>query len=267
MSAIRLYFRFALISIRGQLQYRASFIMMSLGHFLSTVIDILFILALFHRFGALRDWRLAEVALFYGLIQTAFALAESLGRGFDVFPELIKTGEFDRVLLQPRSPALLVAAREVQLMRIGRFSQGLIVLIWAASALNVAWSLGRTALVLFTVAGGMCMFYGLFVLQATISFWTIESLELMNTVTYGGNETGQFPITIYQPWFRKFFTYLIPLACVTYFPVLAILGKPDPFLGSPLWFQVTAPLAGFLFLLITLRIWRFGVRHYTSAGS
>ena len=30
---------------------------------------------------------------------------------------------------------------------------------------------------------------------------------MMNTLTYGGVETTQYPINIYRPWFRNFFTF------------------------------------------------------------
>ena len=88
----------------------------------------------------------------------------------------------------------------------------------------------------------------------------------MNTVTYGGVETTQYPLAIYRPWLQRLFTFGVPLGCVSYFPALAIIGKPDP-LGSPLWFQYAAPLIGVIFLLVALRAWRFGERHYLSTGS
>ncbi|HET6429850.1 MAG TPA: ABC-2 family transporter protein [Phycisphaerae bacterium] len=266
MNAARIYMRYAGISIRSQMQYRASFVMLAIGHFLGTGVEMLGIWALFARFRMLGTWRLAEVALFYGLVNVAFALAESVGRGFDLFPGMVKGGQFDRLLLRPRSTALQVAACELQLMRVGRFAQGLIVLLWAAWALQVDWTVGRIALAAFAVFGGMCLFMGLFVLQATLAFWTTETLELMNTVTYGGTETGKFPLTIYRRWFRAFFTFVVPLASVTYFPALAILDRPDP-LGSPLWFRCAAPLIGVLFLVAALYVWRFGVRRYRSTGS
>lgn len=263
----RLYLRYTAISLRSQMQYRASFIMQSLGMFLVTVVEIIGIWALFHRFGSLRGWRLGEVGFFYGLVNTAFALAEGIGRGFDTFDAMVRTGEFDRLLLRPRGTAFQVAARELHLARIGRLAQGVIVLGWAATTLGVHASLPHVGLILFAILGGACLFVGLFVVQATLAFWTIESLEVLNTVTYGGTETGQYPLDIYRPWFRKFFTFIVPLAGVTYFPVLAVLGRADTLFGTPRWFQALAPLSGVIFLLAALQVWRLGVRRYRSTGS
>ncbi len=104
------------------------------------------------------------------------------------------------------------------------------------------------------------------VLQATTAFWTIESLELFNILTYGGVETAQYPINIYRSWFRRFFTFVVPLACINYFPMHAFLGRIDP-LGSTPLFQWLSPLLGVAFLLVSLQIWKIGVRHYCSTGS
>src|SRR5262249_17517009 len=103
-------------------------------------------------------------------------------------------------------------------------------------------------------------------LQATSAFWTTETLEVWNAFTYGGSYAVQYPMSIYRPWFRTFFTLVIPMACVTYFPGIAILDKPDP-LGTPAALVWASPLAGCAFLGASLLVWRLGVRHYTSTGS
>ncbi len=264
--AVHLYFRYLGVSVRSQLQYRASFVLMVLGHFVATGIEFLSVWVLFSHFGGLEGWTLPEVAVFYGLINVAFSFSDASSRGFDLFGNMVKSGDFDRLLLRPRATALQVAGQELTLKRIGRLTQALAVLAWGAHSLHLAWTPARLLLAVGAIAGAICLFYGIIVLQATLAFWTTESLEIVNTVSYGGVQTAQYPIAIYQRWLQRFFTFVIPLACVSYFPVLAILGRPDP-LGSPAWFQWLAPLAGPLFLLLALRTWQVGVRHYTSTGS
>jgi ABC-2 type transport system permease protein len=255
VDAIRLYARYASISLRGQMEYRASFLMQTAGQFLVTAIEFLGISALFTRFGQIRGWTLGEVAFFYGL-----------SRGFDVFGTTVKNGDFDRILLRPRSTIVQLFGHELTLRRMGRFAQGLAVLVFADQTLDIAWSGPRIVLLALAVIGGVCLFIGLLILEATSAFWTTESLEVWNAFTYGGVTMSQYPLEIYRPWFRRFFLVVIPLGCIGYLPGVAILGRPDP-LGTPLPLQWMAPLAGPIFLLICLQAWRFGVRHYQSTGS
>ncbi len=129
-----------------------------------------------------------------------------------------------------------------------------------------AWTPGRVALLLGAIAGGICLFVGILVFQATAAFWTTETLEMFNTLSYGGVQTGQYPLSIYGRWLQKFFTYVIPLGAVSYFPGIAILGRADP-LGSPAALPYIAPLLGPAFLLLSTQAWKLGVRHYQSTGS
>jgi len=264
--SLRLYFRYAGISFRSQMEYRTSFLIRSAAHFALTGVEFLGLVVLFQRFGQISGWTLPQVGLFYGMVSVAFAIAEAVPRGFDVFPGLVKSGDFDRVLLRPRSPALQILGQEFQLMRIGRFLQGGLVLIWSANRLAIDWTIPSVTLLVFAIIGGACLFSGLFVLQATMCFWTIESIEIVNSATYGGVETAQFPLTIYPRWFRWIFTFVIPLATINYFPVHAILNLTDS-VGSTRLIQWLSPLAGVAFLLVCLQFWRVGVRHYTSTGS
>lgn len=266
MNAIALYFRYIGLSLRGQMQYRASFVMQSLGHLLVTAIEFLGIWALFHRFGNLRGWKLAEVGMLYGMISMIFATADALAKGFDMFGDIVKAGDFDRLLVRPRSTVLQLLGQELTLKRVGRFLQGLFVFVWAIAALHVDWSFAKVSLLLAAYVGGVCLFMGIVVIQATITFWTTETLEMMNAFTYGGEYASEYPIAIYRGWFRKFFLFIVPLGCANYLPAVAIMGRPDP-LHTPQILQWLSPVAGMIFLTFALQFWKVGVRHYRSTGS
>jgi ABC-2 type transport system permease protein len=254
-------------SVRAQLAYPTSFALMSLAAFLVTIVEFIGVWALFARFGHVGAWRLGEVALFYGLASVTFSIADAVTRGFDIFGQVfVKTGAFDRLLLRPRSLALQLLGYELRMTRIGRFCQGVLVFAIGVALTHLHWTAGSAAILAFAVAGGVALFSGLFVLQATLAFWTVESLEVANVLTYGGEAAAEYPLNVYAGWFRDFLLWGVPIGCVTYLPMLAAIGRTDP-LGAPDWLLPLAPLAGFAFLGGSLFIWRFGVRHYTSSGS
>lgn len=237
--------------------------MLSIGYFLGTFVDILGVWVLFDRFKMVHGWTLFEVGLIYGTVQIGFALAEAFARGFDTFGHMVKHGDFDRILLRPLSPLFQIAFQEVQLMRIGRFLQGLCILIWSIKELSIPFLSIHSLVIAFSVLGTASLFYGLFVIQATISFWTIETLELMNITTYGGLQTGQYPMSIYDRSFRWIFTLLIPLSCVAYYPIAVLLKHEVISLGM----GICAPFAGFVFLYLGCRFWSLGINRYCSTGS
>ena len=150
----------------------------------------------------------------------------------------------------------------------GRLLQGLIVLgLGGPSALDIPWDAARVALLLLTVAGGVAFFFGLMVLQASLCFWTTESLEIMNVLTYGGVETAQYPLSIYHVAFRRVFTFVVPLGCVGVLPGRCCARGSTTPLGTGRVFQALAPLAGVAFLGLSFGVWSIGVRRYASTGS
>jgi ABC-2 type transport system permease protein len=264
-----LYRRLAGAQVRSQMQYRAAFVVDTVGAFASSIVDFLAIWVFFNVTPSLGGWSLAEIGLLYGLSSIAFALADMFASGFDYAyfgPTMVRQGFFDQVLLRPASPFLQVLASQVLLRRIGRLAQGALVLALVTPALGIAWTPGQLAFAGVTVLGGMALFFGLFVLGAAASFWTIESLEAMNVLTYGGQALTTYPMSIFGDWLRGFFTFVVPMAFVTYYPALWLLGRPDP-LGGPSWLAfVSAPLC-LLACWVCLRAWRLGVNHYQSTGS
>ncbi|MFL9990467.1 ABC-2 family transporter protein [Paraburkholderia sediminicola] len=267
MNALYLLRRYFITSIRAQLQYPASSLMLGFGAFLTNVIELAGIWALFNRFGDVQGWRFGDICMFFGMVSISFSIADFMSRGFDVFGhEFVRTGDFDRLLLRPRTATLQLIGHDFRLRVMGRLAQGVAVIAVATSALDFHWTVGAVALTLWTIAGGVALFFGLLVLQATLAFWTVESLEVVNVVTYGGVQAAQYPLDFYTSWFRNFLIFVVPIACVAYFPVLAILHKADP-LGAPNWVLPLAPAAGFAFLALSFAAWRFGVRRYTSTGT
>jgi ABC-2 type transport system permease protein len=267
MNALRLYGHYIRASFRGQMQYPGSWLLTSLGAFVATGIDFVAIWALFARFRQVAGWRFGDVALFYAVIGTSFAIADAVTRGFDLFGEqFVKTGDFDRILVRPRSTVLQLLGYELRATRIGRLAQALVVWVIAVRLTSISWTWQVWATLLFAVAGGVALFSGILVLQATLAFWTVESLEVANTLTYGGVEAAQYPLDLYARWFRNFLTFVVPLGCVSYFPVAAVLGRAERTGVAGELLRLT-PVLGFLFLGLALWVWSLGVRHYTSTGS
>lgn len=261
---MKLFAKYMLILFKSQMQYRTSFWLLSFGQFFIPFSVFAGLYFMFERFGQIRGWEFYEVALVFGVIHMAFSISECFARGFDMFSSLVVNGEFDRLLVRPRSTILQVLGSKFEFTRIGRLLQSSLVLAWAISQVQAEWTLLKAVTLLFMIVSGVFIFAGIFILMATMCFWTIQGLEIANIFTDGGREMAQYPLNIYQKWVTRFFTYVIPFGCVNYFPLLYILGKTDG--GSPILYMM-APLAGCVFLVPCLLLWRFGVRNYRSTGS
>ena len=268
MNNLGLYRRMVSIKVRSQMQYRLSFIF---DIFTSAFLNFTFFISLalvLQKFEGIGGWSLWEVAFLYGMVETAFGAMDMLFSGFDPqsFGRHVRLGTFDQMLLRPVNITLQVLSSEFVLRRWGRIIQGAFVLFLAIQYLNINWTAAKLAYLPLVLASLVAFFGGLFIIGSTITFWTVESIEAINILTYGGVEMMSYPMHIYPEWMRRIFTFIVPAIFLNYYPALYILDKPDP-LGFPYFAHFLAPLAGFGILVIGLAFWRYGIRHYQSTGT
>lgn len=260
---MKLYFKYVLLLFKSQMQYRASFWLLALGQCITPITVFLGVYFMFERFGRLGDWTFHEAALCFVVTHTAFSLSECFARGFDLFSTQVVNGDFDRLLVRPRSTVLQVFGSRLEFARLGRLMLCVAILIWTVNGLGVDWTMLKLVTLLLMVASGTVIFTGILIVTAAISFWTTEGLEATHIFTDGGREMAQYPLNIYSKWLARFFTFVIPFGCFNYLPLLYITGRAE---GNG-WVYMLTPLAGFAFILPCLLFWRIGVRHYRSTGS
>ena len=258
---MKLYLKYFSIHLRSAMQYKASFILTLLGQFLVSFSAFGAIYFLFSRFQSIDSFSFSEVLLCFAVVTTSFALAECFVRGFDMFQTTISNGEFDRIMVRPRNEIFQVLASKIDFSRLGRLVQSLIVFAYALPASGIDWSWDKILTLFLMLLGSFVIFAGLFLVYAAFCFFTTEGLEFMNIFTDGAREFASYPLSIYGNGILRFLTFVIPLACAQYYPLLYLLGKSQN-LGYML-----LPLISFLFLIPCFVFWRFGVRHYKSTGS
>ena len=258
---MKLYFKYVAMLFKCQMQYKASFIMTSLGQFLVSFTAFLGMYFMFARFNSVNGFEFREILICFSVVLMAFSVAECFVRGFDVFPRLIKSGNLDRILVRPRSEIFQVLTSNIDFSRIGRLLQSILMLIYAVPSSGIVWSFDKVITVILMIIGGIAVFSSLFVLYAGISFFTIEGLEFMNIFTDGSREFAKYPLSIYGEGILKFCTYVIPIALFQYYPFLYLIGRSNNFLF------IFLPLAGFIFMIPCYCFFRFGLKKYKSTGS
>src|SRR6266480_6811126 len=264
---LHLYLRLIGMQLRAQMQYKVNLLIDIVTYFLISGLEFAAIMLLFGPFPSILGWSIGEVAFLYSLTSMSFGLAELFGAGIDAFDITIRRGEFDRVLLRPVGVFTQVIGSDFRLRRFGRLTQGLLAFGIALKLLpGLTWTPLKLVLMPIGIVSGAVVFTAILLLGATLCFWTVETTELTNILTYGGREMLSYPLTIYNQGLQGFFLFVVPLAFGTYIPTCYLLGIPLPF-RLPAEIAFGAPFVALAFALIAGTIWRLGVYHYQSTGS
>lgn len=261
IGAVRLYLHYVSVNIRCAMQYKASLLLMTTGQMLISFSTFFGIHFMFMRFDRVAGYGYSDVLLCFAIVMMQFTLAEMFARGFDAFSGTVRKGEFDRILVRPRSTVLQVLGSKFECSRIGRLVQAVIVFIYGVAQSDVVWTLPRIGTLVMMLAGGAVLFASLFQIYASLCFFTLEGLEFMNVFTDGAREYGKYPVDVYGKRVLQFSTVIIPYALVQAYPLQYLLGRS----GNAL--LMLCPLGVVFFAALSHLIWRFGVAHYTSSGS
>ncbi|MET7593567.1 MULTISPECIES: ABC transporter permease [unclassified Streptomyces] len=264
--ALRAYRMIAAMWIRSTMAYRASFAMTAFGNFAATALDFAAILLMFSQVDRLGGYSLPEVAFLYGLSGAAFGLADLAMGSMDRLGRRVRDGTLDTLLVRPVPVLAQVAADRFALRRLGRITQGLLVLGWAVAALDIAWSPLKVLLIPVTLLSGGAIFAAVFVAGAAFQFVAQDASEVQNSFTYGGNTLLQYPPTVFAKDLVRGVTFVLPLAFVNWLPALYVLGRPYP-LDLPAWVAFTPPLVAAGCCALAGLAWRVGLRSYRSTGS
>ncbi|GLV56357.1 membrane protein [Dictyobacter sp. S3.2.2.5] len=266
-SDLQLYWRLIAIQLKSQTQYKMNLFLDISTYLGVTGLEFLSLLLYFIPFPTLLGWHVGEVALLAAVMSVSFGLSEMIGAGIDNFSVLIVRGEFDRVLLRPVNAFIQVIGSDFRLRRLGRITQGCLAFALALHFLPpLHWSLDKLIVLGVGILSGTVIFTSILLLGATLCFWTVETTEVVNILTYGSREMLSYPITIYHQLLQRFFLFIVPVAFASYVPTCYILDRPLPF-GLPRELAFAPPLAALVFALIAGWVWIIGVHHYQSTGS
>lgn len=257
---MKLYWKFFSIHLKSEMAYPASFFLSCVGRLLCTINCLVGIGLMMWRFGSIGDYTAGEVLLGFGVVMTAFNIAECFARGFDQFSKIVREGTLDRLVVRPRGLVFQVICQDTRMASLPNIVLGIAVIAYGVSVSGIAWTVPKALVLLSMVACGSLLFFGMFLVYAALCFFTMEGLEVLNIFTDGIRTFSQFPFDIYGKGVLFFTTAVMPMAMVQYWPLQYLMGKGGSIYGMfpvlSLWFLIPCWLA-----------WRLGIRHYASAGS
>jgi ABC-2 type transport system permease protein len=250
----------ARIALQGAMQYRASFLVemfVGAGTTAGVVLPLMFV---FGRTPDVAGWTLPETLL----VGAFFLVLQSLVGGI-VEPNLgalvdgVRSGQLDYLILKPPDAQLVASFSRVAPARLWDLLGGIVVAAWAYRDLP-APTLPAVAAAAGLLLAGVIAVYGLWILVICASFWfvRVDNLRyLLGSIT----DAGRWPVSVYTGWVRVFLTVLVPVALVTSYPAMALLGRVD----RALVLEAVATAIGML--VVSRLAWVSALKHYTSASS
>jgi ABC-2 type transport system permease protein len=260
------YWMLIVMWIRSSLAYPLSFVLMLVSSMLITVTDFVAVVLMFSHITSFGGFTLGQMALLYATASMTLGIADLFTGSIERVGERIRTGTLDVYMIRPVPAFLQTAADGFALRRLGRPFQAGVVLAFAFAHLDIDWTVARGIMLVVSMVAGSVIFGAIFVLGAAFQFVSVDSAELANSFTYGGQTLTQYPLSVFGKEIVRAVTFVVPIAFVNYYPVLYLLGKPAP-LGLPSWIGLLSPVVAVVMVALASLAWRGGLRRYRSTGS
>ena len=174
--------------------------------------------------------------------------------------EKIRSGEFDYLLLKPADAQFLVSTTRFEPWKVVDMVGGLGLALAAFIMLGKPPAPGDVLVGIVLLLAAAMVLYSLWILIVSASFWVIrlDNLAYLFSAVF---DAARWPIQVFRGVWRFLFTVIIPLALMTTYPAMAMLGKLEAR-------TAIAALGGaLLFAAVSRLLWRAAIRSYTSASS
>jgi ABC-2 type transport system permease protein len=265
MAAIGIAFSLWAASVRGELQYRANFLIMVLVGIVYQCTGFVFIWVVLSHFQAIAGWTLGEVAFLYGLRLVMHALNALITGGLYSLEWQVREGDFDRYLVRPTPPLLQLLCQRVHISVFGDLLGGLVLFVAASSLVAVDWTALALLFLALAIVGGALIELALRVLFSALAFRFLSANAFLFLLDTLFSNFANYPLKIFGGALEFLLTFGLPLAFMAYFPTTVLLGRTSELRVSPL-FAYGAPLAGVVWLGLALLVFQREMRHYQSSG-
>ena len=175
--------------------------------------------------------------------------------------ELIRKGTLDFMLLLPVNTRFLISFRQVDLGGFVNAAVAFAVMVYAGIQLDLSPSTSQILGFLLLVLAGLAVHYSLLLMLASTSFWTVRAQGIVWGY-YNLFNIARLPDAAFRGAFKAFFTFVLPMLLVANVPAKLVTQK----LSSAGEMLLLAGMGVVLFA-ISEAVWRWSIRHYTSASS
>lgn len=249
-------------SVMREMSFKTNFVLWILVELLWFALQLTFFNVIYLHTDRIATWTRWEVVMLIGcshFIQQLFQ-AFFLSNCIQI-SELVRTGRLDFMLLLPVNSRFLISLRHVDLGGFVNAASALAVMLFAGAKLQLTPSGLQLAGFCLLIVAGILIHYSLMFILTSISFWTVRAQGIVWGY-YNLFNIARLPDAAFHGFFKVVFTFILPMLLVSNVPVKLLIEK----LASP-WEMLLLFLFAVVCFLLSEGVWRFSLRHYTSASS
>jgi len=247
-------------NFQNQLLTPSSSFLFIIGKILNFAFTVFTIFAVFHQTNSINGYSLNQaviVVLLFNLIDTT---VQFFFRSIYSFRPILIKGDFDFDLLKPLPTFFRPLLSGPDFLDLPLVVIKLGVLIYFMFHYSISMTVTQIFLSIFLIINAFVVSFAVHLAIAAFSILTTEIDNLISMYRSLG-QAAIIPTDIYRGVLRFVLDFIIPYTVIVTIPAKSILGILHP---SNIIFSC---LVTYGFLIFSINLWNYSLRHYTSASS
>jgi ABC-2 type transport system permease protein len=243
------------------MQYRADFVVRGLIALLWITVNLAPVFIVFGTRRAVAGWSFPEALIVVAWFTLLRAVLEgAVSPSLTAVVEHVRHGTLDFVLLKPADAQFLVSTAKFEPFHAIDVLGALAIFTYAFSKLGRGPRPSEVAVGIVFFMLAVVILYSIWIFVVSAAFWVVKVDNL--SYLFGSLfDAGRWPITVFKGTLRIVFTFVFPIAVMTTFPAMALLGT------LPLETAAAALAGGLTFAAFARAVWKKALGMYTSASS
>jgi len=258
---IRLYFIIEAQYIKARMQYRADFIISSIGMFFTSLASLGVFWILFTSIPDLAGWTFMEMVFIYAFYMVAISPMQILFDQTWYLRYAVQQGTFIKYYFRPLNMMFYFMSERFDIKGLVQLVAGIILLVYSSVQLGIVWEPIKLVLLLVSLFGASLVLIAITVSAGCAAFWITNAFPVLG-LAWKLREFSPYPMTIFDGAFRFVFTFILPIGFIAFYPSQMFL-RPEQI--DPLVYL--SPLVGILSFALAYWIWTKGVNSYGGTGS
>jgi ABC-2 type transport system permease protein len=243
------------------LQYRLDFCVQAVLALFWSGTALVPLYVLFSKRSGVAGWSADEMLVVVGFFTLlkgflSAVIEPSLGQAV----EHIRKGTLDFLLLKPADAQFLLSTSKLELAHLSDVLAGAAIAAWALRHAHKHVGPLEFALAGVFLLCALLILYAMWILVVSLAFRVVK-IDNMSYLFSSLFEAARWPSSVFRGVLATLFTFVIPLALMTTYPALALLGHAT---ARQL---MTAIGIAIVLLAVSRAVWKRSIRGYTGASS
>lgn len=230
------------------------------GKLLRFGMSLLFLLIIKRTIPYFAGYTSDQMIVFYLAYQFIDVTSQIMYRGVYNFGTKVKTGEFDFLLTKPINVLFQTLIGEPDLNDALFLLPNILITGYLLITLDLSITLASALWFIILLVNSFLIATALHILVVVTGILTTE-VDGVVWMMRDLNGLGRFPVTIYAEWLRTLLFFIVPVGVMLTVPAQVLLGLP------PTLSVAMALVLGVSFFGVSLSLWNWSLRRYSSASS